>query len=309
MENIKPSKDSLGAVQERLLSKPPEPTWDDLEWIDQTGEPLIPQGQAVAASEPILPLTSPTAGAGCEETPCSYSVTTPAYDSASATSSSASIRAVDTFGSDGVDVYTAGAALTKAPLPNGQPLATLTLDMSQDQLNEIYETIENCMSAYTVRRYRLGRGEYSAINDLIANGVTVDFIRQVINDTYAEGKYHPEYFSYFPKPITQRWAIEREKQAAPKPIDWNAYKLQSNRGGGGRSSQTKVDRVVPAVQPGKYERFYQVYQGKNGEEKPLPTEQLEQPAQKLLNLQANRNGYGFDRAIGKMNHDGDDIIL
>jgi hypothetical protein len=310
MENIKPSKDSLGAVQERLLSKPPEPTWDDLEWIDQTGEPPIPQGQAVAASEPTRPLTVPTAGADCEETPHSHSTTTSAHDSASAMPSTSPLRAVDTFdvGEGGADVYTAAAGLKKAPVIDEQPVVMLQPNMPQEQLDKIYENVEARMTAYTTRPYRLKPNEYKTLNSLLVSGVPVDFIFANIDYSFVI-KPEANSFQYCSYVIKSQWDVELAKKAPAEKIKWGEGQARKKNIGSGSLSQTKVDRVVPAAQPGKYERFYQVYQGKNIEEKPLQSEKSEQPAEKLLKVQSDRNGYGFDHAIGKMNHDGNDIIL
>lgn len=198
------------------------------------------------------------------------------FDEAVAPQPSSSPRSLDTFspGDSSVDAITALVGLTSPPSPDGQPPTVPNLNLSMDELNEIYESVEGYMTgnmpANSPRQYRLRKGEYSSVNALIASGVTVEFIGKVINDLYAEG-WNPNCFAYCVKPIKQRWAEELEKQAPPEPIDWHEFKPQQQSGGSqsgyrtrkvraGSSKRGMPDPVVPAAQPGKYERFYQVYE-------------------------------------------------
>ncbi len=141
---------------------------------------------------------------------------------------------------------------------------------------KICEMIQTRMSVYTMstnnpRMYRLSSKDYQEINSLLFSGVPSDFILSCIDYAF---KHYPgkRNFLYCAEVVKTEWVKEQMKQATPKQINWDLYAPSSKpqRESGGRTSRmqsgtsthtmTSMDeRVVPAVQPGKYERFYQVY--------------------------------------------------
>ena len=117
----------------------------------------------------------------------------------------------------------------------------------------------------------LTKDDYTKLHNLLYSQVPLDFILSCID--YSSTHYPDKLrFGYCAEVTKTRWEIELAKQAPPEQIEWNksianghaGIRTSNHRG----ESSHKTDRVVPAAQPGKYERFYQVYRNLGAQKPP-----------------------------------------
>ncbi len=119
--------------------------------------------------------------------------------------------------------------------------------------------VDNRMSQHLKRIYIAKQEDYRAIRQLLDSQVPLGFILAGIDYTFANfGDRKINSFGYCMKIITQRWALEKEKQEDVSPIDWrDVLEIEGNF----QLSRWGKEQLPVTEHHDKYEAFYNLFSG------------------------------------------------